>query len=616
MKSQSNPNSVNAVRAFMTFKMFMTCIAAMATMALTPIALAQGRGTSDDPQVEITYPQPRAEVGEPILLSIDVTDAAEAGTPTVPEVKGLRVDVRRPSLRSMSINGRQWVSVRYDILFLAEQAGKYVIPRVRIVVDGKTYESREATVEVTASDTSRLARAVLSIDPETAVVGQSVTAHLEIWLRSPRSGRGRLDAETLWSQTILPNESKWGIFQSAIEELYRERRFRFPPRVERDAEGAEWFVYELAAPTAPDRPGPMHIPGIEVRLHYARADGRDRLITIEPEQPVSVIDPPPADGRPADFTGAIGEFEIEAKARPTRASVGDPITLSISIVDRTPGGADLAHLLPPPVGEQPDFQRSFRIPSEPLVGSINGRIKTFTQTLRALSERVTEIPPVSFSFYDPREARYRTVTTQPIPLTILPVERIDTVAVTGGAGGSGVLDAPASKLTEVEGGLVASVPVSPALLDVSRVDPGWTTAALVALPPLLAGAALVFRRRADRFGSDERIVRARRAPAKARRAIANAGDPPALAAALREYLADRSGRAAASLTRTEALALVAASGAEDSLHARVDQVLSAGERAAYAQRGAASIDALRNEARHALAELEGLDLDAGAGVRT
>jgi len=105
--------------------------------------------------------------------------------------------------------------------------------------------------------------------------------------------------------------------------------------------------------------------------------------------------------------------------------------------------------------------------------------------------------------------------------------------------------------------------------------------------------------------------RARRRPGRDGRSAA-AADAPAIAAALKQYLADRSGLAAASLTRREALDLLEAHDADEVLRDEVDRILAAGERSAFAQSAAAhadtSPDSLRSEARQALSRLDRLQL--------
>lgn len=593
--------------------------AALALLVSPSTAIAmQRQGRESQPVVEITYPETRTTVGDPIVYSFDVANASSVEEPRVPSVPGLRSDVARSRefTQTAIVNGRvtRQSSIRFDVVFLPERAGVYEIPAIRIVVDGQTYQSRPTRVEVAPFDTGSFVRAEIVVEPTTAVVGENLSVRLRVWLRPQRAGRGTLDISRQWGQTVKARESSWGPFTSAVEELYRDGRWRIPPRVERGQDGEEWYVYEIATMTAPDRPGPLELGEIELRVGLPRTiGGGERLLTVVPTPPQIRVEPVPTAGRPADFTGAVGVFEIEAKARPTRASVGDPITLTLTISDRTPGGgADLARLPPPAIAEQPDLARSFRIPSEPLAGTVNGRTKVFTQTLRPLSERVTEIPPISFSFFDPRTRSFQTVRTQPIPLTVLPGERLDTTTL---AGGGIARQVPDRALTEVEGGLVASRPISPAMLAVDRLSIGWGAGGAIVVPPLLALLALLWRRRSDRLGRDDRIRRSMRALPAARRAIRAARDSAAIAAAITGYLADRSGRPSASLTRREALAVITRHDADDALLQDLDELLSCGERAAFGGRSEQTLESQRSRALQLLSRLERLDIAFHSGAR-
>ncbi|MBM4113425.1 MAG: protein BatD, partial [Phycisphaerae bacterium] len=387
-------------------------VAALLALGATHLASALQTRSSNTPraEVEITYPMPRVVVGDVFAITFGITNASTIEEPRVPSVPGLRSQVRQTHGSSFegTLNGRKirQSSVGFDVLFVAEQPGTYELPRARIVVDGLTYESKPFTVEVLGFDTSSSVRAELIASPQSPVVGQNLSIRLRVWLKPFRTGRLGFGVDQQWNHSIKARESRWGIFQGAAEQYYRDLRWRIPPRVERDEDGGEWYVYELEASASADRPGPLDLGEIELRVGVQRANGGERQFSIVPTPPPIVVEPVPTEGRPADFTGAVGDFEFEARVKPSRAGVGDPMTLTLVVVDRTPGGADLARLLPPSLVEQPELARSFRVPDEPLAGTVNGRTKVFTQTIRPLSERVTDVPALSFSFFDPAEREF------------------------------------------------------------------------------------------------------------------------------------------------------------------------------------------------------------------
>ena len=60
------------------------------------------------------------------------------------------------------------------------------------------------------------------------------------------------------------------------------------------------------------------------------------------------------------------------------------------------------------------------MPSEAASGTVEGRSKVFTQSIRALSETVREIPPIEFAFFNPAKGEYETVRSAPIAITVKP----------------------------------------------------------------------------------------------------------------------------------------------------------------------------------------------------
>ena len=94
--------------------------------------------------------------------------------------------------------------------------------------------------------------------------------------------------------------------------------------------------------------------------------------------------------------------------------MGDPITLTLSL-----SGPDyLEHVDLPPLAEQFDLTRDFKVPKERATAEISGGTKTFTQTIRALRPDVTEIPPIELPYFDTVTGSYRVARSEPISLAV------------------------------------------------------------------------------------------------------------------------------------------------------------------------------------------------------
>ena len=307
--------------------------------------------------------------------------------------------------------------------------------------------------------------------------------------------------------------------------------------------------------------------------------------------------PLPEAGRPASFTGAVGNFALKASARPLQVAVGDPITLTVDITDLS-GNADMDAIQPPAIG--PDTMGGdFRIPSAPLAGTVNGSTKTFTQTVRPTRTGIDAIPPLEFSWFDPVLRTYRSAQTPPIAISVAPAELLATDAVVGAPKAAPPRDA----LTRIEGGIGANVAASPALVaDRGALVPASVAVPLLALPPLAcAGAAIAVRRR-ERLLANPNAVRARDAARRAREQMRD-GDP---AQSLANYIAAKVHRPDGTMTRRELSGCIAEAGGGQELLREVEDIVDAGDRARFAPQSAADRDATRARADAALTRLESL----------
>lgn len=122
--------------------------------------------------------------------------------------------------------------------------------------------------------------------------------------------------------------------------------------------------------------------------------------------------PPPAEGRPAEFTGAVGRFRLEASAAPQDLVLGASLELRVRVLAEDPG-QDLATTGEPRLGEWPELHLHGTL-VERTPGALSARYDLIPRVEGAL-----EIPPVRFAFFDTTPpAGYRTLATEPIPLVV------------------------------------------------------------------------------------------------------------------------------------------------------------------------------------------------------
>ena len=123
----------------------------------------------------------------------------------------------------------------------------------------------------------------------------------------------------------------------------------------------------------------------------------------------------PAQGRPADFSGAVGQFDMTAEAPAKNGTTGDPLTLKINIT----GHGNFDRVTTNGLTSSSDwkiYKPNGKFTPDDSAG-IEGT-KTFEQSIVPTKPGAQEIPALSFSYFDPETQRYVTKTTAPIAVDI------------------------------------------------------------------------------------------------------------------------------------------------------------------------------------------------------
>lgn len=273
---------------------------------------------------------------------------------------------------------------------------------------------------------------------------------------------------------------------------------------------------------------------------------------VVPSNPLTLdIADVPLQGRPADFSGLVGQYHIDASAKPTAVNVGDPITLTLTVSG--PEYLDPVQL--PMLDQQADLSQNFKIPAERSTGEISGNKKTFTQTLRPLRADVKEIPPIRLTYFDTQSQSYKAAATNPIPLTVSPA-RIVTAKDAEGIGSP----APAGKDVETyAAGIIHNYDDSDALISQVHDPAAWARSqsglCVLIIPPffyllLFAGSVVYRRKKADPHGA--KIKKAGPRLAKAISAAKHSANPREakvlLLDGIKTYLGDKLRMPAGALT--------------------------------------------------------------------
>ena len=385
------------------------------------------------------------------------------------------------------------------------------------------------------------------------------------------------EGETGGARTLLSFALDDGLVEAA----------QVPDRVE---DSRRFTVLEIERSYLPERPGELVIPAPLLRFAYATrfeedflggrvaADRRDaavygRSLTL-------TILALPEEGRPPEFTGAVGDFSVRAEAEPRDPQVGGIFKLALHIQ----GEGNLDFLDPPRLDLLEDFHVYGKIDDKS-----EGR-RTVTYDLAARRDDVMQVPSIAFTFFDPNPlAGYRTVRTEPIPLEVRPLPE-SARREPPGDDARGVVPG-VNDIFEMKS--VAALPPTGA-----PRSPSTALAAVVLLSPwLLALCLLTWLRGHARSQIDPDHARARAAAVAFR---ARAGQPGTdVAEAFAEFLAARLGCAPAAVIAPDLPARLEAAGVPTHLAGRAATLLDGLVAARYggspSAGGAAAVRALVDE---------------------
>ena len=535
---------------------------------------------AQDIQVRAFLSSPRVGFGGQFVLNVEISGTQQADAdPVLPDMEEFGQYLGAGTSTSMQIvNGRTSVTLTYQYRFQALKDGVFEIGPVKVTAGGRTYETEP--VSLTVADTPAPRGGIAhtgdpadGIPPEDLFVDTEVSS-TTVFENEPVVVEYRIFTRVAvdsYGITTLPQTT--GFWTEELEQSQS-------PQVERVIrDGIEYQTATIRRVALfPTGPGERTLDPLGIQAQVRVPDRRRRdifgdifggLSALDRRVPVAVasrpvtieVQPLPTDGRPASFTGHVGELDIAATVDRASVAANEAVTFRLAVT----GTGNLRALTPPDITFPDEFEV---FPPEttdriaPGGGSIQGT-RTYEYVLIPRAPGSVTLPPVEMSYFDARTRSYGIARSQPVEIT-----------VTGDA-------AAMSTETGAVPSAVESIREEIRFIHIGTPDfrrtgvPLHTTAGfwIVLLLPVAAvvGAAAV-RRHRDRIEGDVAYARVRRARRMARKRLATAkglagGDPrdfyAEVAGALQGFLADKLNVAEAGLVREEAGGLARRRGVSD-----------------------------------------------------
>ena len=446
-------------------------------------------------------------LGEQATLSLKFDGAQPQNAPSLPAVPGLQFRYVGPSSSFSFINGQTSSSITYNYIVAPQREGQFVIPGMRVDVNGQQFSSSPLTL--TVSKASAPAAAAVSSGNEVAFLklsfpkpkiylGESAVARLDLYLRD--------DVQNFGNFQLTSSPADGFSAGKAVELQNQRRRVQVGNRV--------YTVIPLGVPLTAVRTGELTLgpfTASAVVVLPSQNDGGDpffRQFFNQGEQkqvmlatgPVNVDSLPlPERNKPATFTGAVGDFTMTATAGPTNVTVGDPITVRVQISGR----GSLNTLALPPQDAWRDFKTyppTTKLETSDQFG-FQGT-KTFEQVISPLNSDVHELPALAFSFFNPDDGQYHTLTQPAVPLDVKAAGATPLPALAAAKNATPENQTP-QDILPIKQTLGTLAVAAPPLV----AQPVFLAAQ--AVPVLAFLAAFVWRKRTDSLANNPRLRRQR-----------------------------------------------------------------------------------------------------------
>jgi hypothetical protein len=399
-------------------------------------------------------------MGDVVNLQISVTasESVNVEEPQIPSIRGMELigSSTGSETRSTYANGRfQTTQARmFNYMIAAQLQGKLTIPALTVIVEGKPYQTKPIEIAVSGraqvqpragqqnprgrggapdpfamfdEQDEELFRQMLQrnfpggqaqqqgppvnpneaffiqteVDKPRAYVGEQVTASFYLYTR----GQIR-DIDTLKYPDLK------GFWK---EELEMATRLNFEQVVVNGIPYQRALLVSYAL--FPIKAGKTTIDPYKAKCTVLTPStfgfGRPYQFTkASREVPIEVKDVP-SDGRPGNFTGAVGRFRVSAAFEPPTGTTNTPITLRVRFEGQ--GNAKLIEL--PNLNLPPSFEL-YDQKSQAKFLKDGTSYKEFEVLIIPHEPGVFNIPAVAMAVFDPEAGKFQNIASQPLNLTV------------------------------------------------------------------------------------------------------------------------------------------------------------------------------------------------------
>lgn len=475
--------------------------------------------------VVATVDRAQLALGENFTLSVEISGRG-AGEPRLPDMSSFAQEISRSSSQNFQLlNGRMSSSTTIHYSFLAQTVGAFEIGAVEVEVEGQIVRSQPIRIEIVQAG---------GATPQGGAQPGTTTPRSDPSLQGEDTGvslRAEVDRSRVYQNEpvvisfkiyTLRSISNYSLSKLPNFAGFWVENFDLPRQPQTRQEvinGQRYLVAEIKRTAVfPQSAGKITIEPMaiecEVQVQAQRRRSRDLFESFFDDpffartariavasKPVTIDVLPLPANKPANFEGAVGNYDLKAAIDRREAKTNEAITLKVTVS----GPGNLKTLSAPHLNLPADFE----VYDPKVVENINragGQIsgsKTWEYVMVPRYAGNFEIDGLQLPYFDPKAKEYRLARAAPIALTIS--QGAGEVALAG----SGVTKADVKLLgQDIRFIALANLPLQE--IGKSNYTQAWF-AALFFLPVLGLAGAFFYQRHQGKLTTNVAYARGRKA---------------------------------------------------------------------------------------------------------
>ncbi|MCK0188634.1 BatD family protein [Arenibacter sp. F20364] len=358
-------------------------------------------------------------------LRVDFTMNRDGDNFVPPDFEGFRVLMGpSQSISSSWVNGVRSFSKTYTYTLAPTARGKFTLKQATIVIKGETYKSLPKEVEVTA--------AVERPDGEKTVddvADESLHLVAEISKTSPYLNEAVTVVYKLYASPTIDVTN----FRALDNPKYNNFWSQDIPVTKYDIQNTTYngksyrSVILKRVVLYPQKTGELEIEplslDVSLQIPTNKRDFFGGRIFAQTNKTVSAgnrtinVKPLPNEGKPADFSGAVGEFQFSVTTSKTHLNASESLQAKVAINGK--GNLKLFEIpglnLPSSLEVyDPEFNESVRTTLSGMEGNVSN-----SYTVVPTFKGKYPIPSIAFSFFNPKTEKYQTLSSGEIMINVI-----------------------------------------------------------------------------------------------------------------------------------------------------------------------------------------------------